>query len=105
MTINNEEVKIPSITFGMAMDLKKRGTDLKVLLPEVAKFDEGAIVTFMSLAFDGNEKKATEAIEQYLSDGGDFTGLLEEINRAVEESGFFQAWLRTMEKIKERKKK
>jgi hypothetical protein len=64
-----------------------------------------ALSIFVSLAFDGDEKKATEVIDQYFNEGGDFTGILEEINRAVDESGFFQAWLRTLEKSKARPKK
>jgi len=105
MTINNEEVKIPSITFGLAMKAKECGKDLKVLLPQIQQLDETAIASFLSLAFDMDDEKAYEAIEQYFVEGGDFTGLLEEINRAIEESNFFQAWLRTMEKMKENKKK
>lgn len=105
MTINNEEVKIPSITFGFAMEAKKQGKDLKLLLPQIQELDELAIASFMSLAFDFDDKKAIETIEQYFTEGGDFVGLLEEINRAVEESNFFQVWLRTMEKLQPSKKK
>ena len=101
MRINGKDYRIPEITFGFALNLKKeKGIDLKELLIETAKYSETAIVTFISLAVDCDEEKTAELIDQYFAEGGDFTGLLEEINRAVEESGFFQAWLRTMEKAR-----
>lgn len=106
MTINGKEIKIPEITFGTVTDLQEqKGIDLKTELAKVAQFNESAILNFVSLAFDGDKLKAAEAVGQYFAEGGDFTGLMEEINKAVEESGFFQAWLRTIDKMKETKKK
>jgi hypothetical protein len=106
MTINNEEVKIPEITFGMVCDLyEKKGIDIKAALIGAAQFSAPAIRTFVSLAYNFDEKKASEAIDSFISEGGDFADIIAEINEAVEKSSFFQAWLRTMEKTKAIKKK
>lgn len=105
MRIGEKDYRIPDITFGFAMECSKNGKDLKKLLPQIQQFDEKAIVSFLSLAFGFDEKKTCEAIDQHFSDGGDFVELIEEIEKAVEESGFFQAWMRTMEKLEERTKK
>jgi len=101
MIINGENYIIPEITFGFAYKMKQtQGVDLKELVAKVAQFDEPSIVMFMSFAVGGDQDKAIELISQHFTEGGDFIDIIQEINKAVEESGFFQAWLRTMEKAK-----
>lgn len=105
MRIGEKDFRIPDITFGVAYNFKQeKGIDLKQALSGVGRFDESAIVAFVSLAVDNDTDKAIDLIGEYLSEGGDFVEIIKEINQAVEESGFFQAWLRTMEKVQEMNK-
>ena len=106
MRINGEEIRIPEITFGLVCELQeKKGIDLKRALMGIAQMDAPSIRAFVSLAYGFDEKKTSEAIDQFFSEGGDLSDILKEINDVVEKSGFFQAWLRTMQKATEARKK
>lgn len=105
MIINGQNYRIPEITFGVAYKFKQdKGIDLKEALVGVSRLDELSIAAFFSLAVENDLNTAVDLLGQYLSSGGDFVDIVQEIDKAIEESGFFQAWLRTMTKVQKMNK-
>lgn len=86
MKINNKIYKIPELNYNTICILEEMGISLTDMDKRVFSTVRG----FVALAMDGNFEKAGEEIEEHLNNGGSLDEILEEINKAVEESGFFQ---------------
>ena len=65
--------------------------DMGLSLTEMDKKVLSTVRGFLALAMDGDEEKAGREMEMHLANGGDLNEMMEEINKAVNESGFFQA--------------
>lgn len=87
MKINGREYKIPELNFNAMCQLE----DLGVSFSEMDKKVLQAVRAFLALAMGGDAEKAGKEIEAHIASGGNFDEIMEDINRAVGESGFFQA--------------
>lgn len=87
MIINNKEYKLPELNFNTICMLEDMGLSLTEMDKKVLSTVRG----FLALAMDGDEEKAGREMEMHLANGGDLNEMMEEINRAVQTSGFFQA--------------
>lgn len=87
MKINNKIYKIPELNYNTICILEEMGISLTDMDKRVFSTVRG----FVALAMNGDYEKAGEEIEEHLKNGGSLDEVLEEINKAVEESGFFQA--------------
>lgn len=87
MKINDREYRIPELNFNAMCALEEMGASF-------ADMDKKALSTvraFLALAMGGDVEKAGKEIENHIAAGGGFDEIMEDINRAVEESGFFRA--------------
>lgn len=86
MIINGKEYVIPELSFNTICKLEEMGVSLSEIKNKPMAFIRG----FLALTV-GTPEKAGQEIEQHLENGGDLKEITEEIVRAVNESGFFQA--------------
>ena len=87
MKINDREYHMPQLNFNAMCDLE----DLGASFSEMDKKLLSTVRAFLALAMGGDTDKAGKEIEAHLASGGNFDEIMEDINRAVEESGFFRA--------------
>lgn len=87
MKINDREYHIPELNFNAMCELE----DLGASFSEMDKKVLSTVRAFLTLAMGGDTDKAGKEIEAHLASGGNFDEIMEDINRAVEESGFFRA--------------
>lgn len=87
MVINGKEYRIPELNFNTMCMLEDMGLSLVDMDKRVLSTVRG----FLALAMDGDFEKAGEELENHLTYGGDLDGMMEEINKAVSESGFFRS--------------
>lgn len=86
MKLNNIEYKMPQMTFNNVCKLEEMG----VSLTEIDKKPMAAIRGLLALAV-GDPEKAGRELEAHLEQGGDLQEILDEVVKAVNESGFFRA--------------
>lgn len=87
MIINNKEYKLPELTFNSMCMLEDMGIALTGMDKRVLSTVRG----FLALAMDGDYESAGREMQAHLANGGTLDEMMQEINRAVSESGFFQA--------------
>lgn len=90
MIINDKEYRIPELDFNAMCKLE----DMGISLTEMDKKVLTTIRGFMALAIDGDMETAGNELEKHLASGGSMEPIMEDINKAVSESGFFRS-LRT----------
>lgn len=86
MTINGKTYKMPELSFNAVCQLE----DMGISLADFDKKPMAAIRGFLALAI-GDTETAGRELEAHIVNGGDFTEIIGEISKAVQESGFFQA--------------
>jgi hypothetical protein len=94
MFINNKEIKLPDINFNTMCDLESMGVS-------IVSMQAKPLITvraFTALAMNADLETAGKEVEQHLFNGGKLLDMLNEINKAVEDSGFFQKMLKNQEK-------
>lgn len=87
MLINDKHYTLPELNFNTMCQLE----DMGIALTEMDKKVLTTVRGFLALAMDGDFEKAGKELQLHLDNGGSMNHLLQEINKAVEESGFFQA--------------
>lgn len=97
MKVNGKEVRIPEVTFGTVRELESYG--VSVFDMDFQKKFLTILNAFICISLKIQPEQADFLMEQHLLGGGDFDGWIDEINNAVETSGFFQA----MEKKNQKK--
>lgn len=87
MKINNKEYTLPELNFNTLCELEDMGVSL-------SDFNTKAMSTvraFIALEMGGDLNKAGKEFEAHLINGGDVKQIVDEINKTVNESGFFRA--------------
>lgn len=97
MKICGRDYKIPELGFGTIRQLEENGISIFDLQRPNKKFIS-IITAFVGLATGLEVEQADELLQQHLLGGGNFDGWLNEINKAVENSGFFQAMMKKEQK-------
>lgn len=87
MIINGNEYKIPELNFNAMCDLE----DMGVVLSNMEEKMLSTVRGFIALSMGGDIQRAGKEFEAHLASGGSIENIVEEINKAVSESGFFQA--------------
>ena len=86
MVINGNTYKMPERSFNAVCRLE----DMGISLADFDKKPMAAIRGFLALAV-GDVETAGRELEAHIVNGGDFTEIVGEISKAVQDSGFFQA--------------
>ncbi len=86
MVINGKTYKMPELSFNAVCRLE----DMGISLADFDKKPMAAIRGFLALAV-GDVETAGRELEAHIVNGGDFTEIVGEISKAVQDSGFFQA--------------
>lgn len=86
MIINGKNYKLPEFSFETICDLEDYGVSLTSLTEKPMK----TLRAFASLAI-GDSKIAAREIEEHIKNGGDLTNFIEEIQKSISDSGFFQS--------------
>lgn len=86
MKINGKTYKMPELNFNAMCQLE----DMGISLADFEKKPMAAIRGFLALAI-GDTETAGRELEAHIVNGGDFTDIVGEITKAVQDSGFFQA--------------
>ncbi len=105
MIINGKNYGIPELGFDTVCRLEGYGISLFDVQNNPGKKMMSIIRAFTCITLNIEPEQASFIIEQHLLGGGSFDGWLQEINEAVEKSGFFQAMLRKNEKKSPTQKK
>lgn len=87
MIINGKTYTVPELDFNAMCELEEMG----VVLNEMDKKVLTTVRGFLALAMNSDMENAGRELEEYIVSGGKIEAIVEEINRAVSESGFFQA--------------
>lgn len=87
MLINGKEYKIPELNFNTMCTLE----DMGVVLTDMEKKILTTVRGFIGIAMGGDLEKAGSELEEHLASGESIEPIVAEINKAVNESGFFQA--------------
>ncbi len=94
MIINNKTYTIPELNFNAICKLE----DMGIALTNMDKMILSTVRGFLALCMNGDFEKAGSELEAHLENGGSLDEILQEINNAVEQSGFFQALNKTAKK-------
>ncbi len=86
--LNGKDYKDIELSFNDICELQEKGVDLASLNEKNALRTIRALI---SLRFNGNEEVAGNEIQAHIENGGSFEDLVGIIQKAVENSGFFQA--------------
>lgn len=87
MKINGTEYKLPELNFNAMCRLE----DMGISLYEMDKRVLSTVRGFLALAMDDDMERAGVEIEKHLSGGGSIDVIMDDINKAVNESGFFRS--------------
>lgn len=87
MNINGRSYKMPELDFNAMCELE----DMGVVLTDMDKKVLTTVRGFLALAMGSDMEIAGKELEEHLASGGNIEDMVEEINKAVNESGFFQA--------------
>lgn len=94
MKLNGKEFKIPELNFNTMCQLE----DMGISLSEMDKKPMAAIRGFISLAIGGDLEMAGKELEMHIINGGKLDDIMQEVVKAVNESGFFRALSQTTTK-------
>ena len=97
MRINGRDYRIPELDFGTVRRLEENGISFFDLQKPKKKYFS-IITAFAGLATQMEPEEVDFVLQQHLLGGGSFEGYLEEITKAVETSGFFQAMMKKNQK-------
>jgi len=97
MRINGRDFRIPELDFSIVRKLEENGISLFDISKPKKKFFS-ILTAFASIAMKTEIEDADYILQQHILGGGNFDGWLEEINKAVEDSGFFQAMMKKSQK-------
>ena len=86
MRINGKTYKMPELSFNAMCQLE----DMGISMADFDKKPMAAIRGFLALAIGDTETAGME-LEAHIVNGGDFTEIVEDLAKAVQDSGFFQA--------------
>ncbi len=86
MTINGKEYATPAFTFGDMCKLEGWGLPIDSISERPLTFLSG----FVALAIGGDLADGQKAIDEHLNAGGSIDELADELNTAIEGSGFFK---------------
>ena len=87
MLINEKNYTMPELNFNTMCQLE----DMGISMTEMDKRVLTTVRGFLALAMDGDYEKAGKELQRHLENGGSMDHVVQEINQAMEESGFFQA--------------
>ena len=105
MRIGENDYRIPDISFKTVTDLERiTGQTFNELVNQMQRGSMTATAILFSIAVDYDIDKATDLISQFFVEGGSMDELTKEINKALDESSFFKALLRTKKKQVRRSK-
>lgn len=94
MKLNGKTYKIPELDFNKICQLEDMGVSITEMDGKVLSTVRG----FIALSMDGDVERAGVELQEHLVAGGQLDELMEEINWAVENSGFFQALSKSQKK-------
>lgn len=101
MIINGKTYTVPELDFNAMCELE----DMGVALNEMDKKVLTTVRGFLALAMKTDMEAAGKELEGHLASGGNINEMVEEVNRAVNESGFFRSLSKTQEKANRTGKK
>ena len=87
MKINKKSYKSVPLNFNTVCKLEEMGVSLQ----DMDKAVMSTLRAYLSLCMDTDRETAGNELEKHLVNGGSMDELLEALNQAVEDSGFFQA--------------
>ena len=87
MKVNNKEYPTPVLNFSNMTKMENQGLTVSNLSDRPLTF----LAAFVALAMDADLTAAQEEIDAHLSNGGSLDEITDELNMAVDESGFFKA--------------
>lgn len=94
MIINGKTYTVPELDFNAMCELE----DMGVALNEMDKKVLTTVRGFLALAMKTDMETAGKELEEHLASGGNINEMVEEVNKAVNESGFFQSLSKKAEK-------
>lgn len=97
MKLCGKEFKIPEINFEIICLLEELGISFNDILRPKKKM-MSIIRAFVSISTGLDSESASTMIEEHLANDGNFDGIYEEINKAMEDSRFFQIMAKRAEK-------
>ncbi len=86
MIINGKTYKLPEFSFETICDLEDYGVSLTNLTEKPMK----TVRAFAALAI-GDTRTAAREIEEHIKNGGNLNDFIEEIQKSISDSGFFQS--------------
>lgn len=86
MTINGKEYDTPILNFGAMCKLEQWGLSIG----DLSSRPLGFLAGFVGLAIGEDLAGGQGAIDEHLKNGGALDDLTDELNKAVEQSGFFK---------------
>jgi hypothetical protein len=98
MRINGKDYRIPELGFGTVRRLEGYGISLFDVSNSPSKRIFSIYNAFACITLNIEPEQADFLLEQHLLGGGTFDGWIEEINKAVESSGFFQSMMKKSQK-------
>lgn len=87
MNINGKTYKVPELDFNAMCELE----DMGVVLTDMDKKVLTTVRGFLALSMGTDMETAGKELGEHLASGGTIDDMVKEINKAVSESGFFQA--------------
>lgn len=87
MIINGKTYTLPELDFNAICRLE----DMNISITTLDKHMLSTVRGFAALAMGGDLERAGREIEEHMKKGGALDGILEEIVKAINDSGFFQA--------------
>ena len=87
MKLNGKEYKIPELDFNAMCRLEEMGVNLMQMDNKMFMLVRGLI----ALSMNSDLEKAGQELEAHVIGGGRLEDVMEEISKAVNESGFFRA--------------
>lgn len=87
MNINGKTYKVPELDFNAICELE----DMGVVLTDMDKKVLTTVRGFLALSMGSDMETAGKELGDHLASGGTIDDMVKEINKAVSESGFFQA--------------
>ena len=85
--VNGKEYTAKPFNFNTVCDLEDSG----VSLANIKDKPMSAVRAYFTLCYPGSKESAGEEIGKHLMGGGDMQGIIEAMNKEMEESDFFRA--------------
>ena len=93
MKINNKSYKAVPFSFNTVCQLEELGLQIA----DIEEKSVSMLRAWVALCMGVDLETAGKEIEAHCVNGGDITGIMDEFQKTVENSGFFQALTRTAE--------